>query len=138
MGEVFILRSEVFLQRTILKEWCGRPELNRHRPCGPTDFHTRYGFRRPILRETAQDGFGVWTIPSPWPVGFRCCPSSLYTFPLPGLARDRHLKGFPEFEQFCILNFLKSTQCDLSPLRLPISPRPRITPVYLVNIKIRF
>ena len=41
----------------------------------------------------------VWTIPSPCPgpriasgasfdPEFRCCPSSLYTFPLPGLARD--------------------------------------------------
>lgn len=38
-----------------------------------------------------QAAFVVWTIPSPWPtvrVGGRCCPSSLYTFPLPGLARD--------------------------------------------------
>jgi len=32
--------------------------------------------------------FVVWTVPSPsaWPV--RCCPSSLYTFPSKGLARD--------------------------------------------------
>lgn len=42
------------------REWCGRPESNRHRPFGPTDFLTRYGFRRP-----ARGGFGVWTIPSP-------------------------------------------------------------------------
>ena len=46
-------------------KWCGRPGSNRHRPRGPTDFHTRYGFRRPILRGWAPDGFGVWTIPSP-------------------------------------------------------------------------
>jgi hypothetical protein len=31
-------------------KWCGRPDLNRHRPCGPTDFHARYGFRRPFPR----------------------------------------------------------------------------------------
>ena len=44
----------------------------------------------------------------------RCCPSSLYTFPfgmfLPGLARDCHFTGFPEFEQFCIAGFPASTQ----------------------------
>ena len=28
------------------RTWCGRPDLNRHRPWGPTDFHTIYGFRR--------------------------------------------------------------------------------------------
>ena len=58
----------------------------------------------------ARERFGVWTIPSPWPCGFRCCPSSLYTFPLPGLARDCHLTGSPEFGQFCILGFPESTQ----------------------------
>ena len=41
-----------------------------------------------------------------------------------GLARDRHLTGFPEFEQFCIAGFPASTQSGLSPLRLPIPPRP--------------
>ena len=51
----------------------------------------------------------VWTIPSPSQKCFRCCPSSLYTFPLPGLARDCHAKGFPEFEQFCIQSFPQST-----------------------------
>ncbi len=44
----------------------------------------------------------------------RCCPSSLYTFPSGvirrSLARDRHLTGFPEFEQFCIAGFPASTQ----------------------------
>ena len=56
---------------------------------------------------------------------FRCCPSSLYTFPAgrslrPGLARDCHLKGSPEFGQFCIAGFPVSTQVVASsPLRLP-------------------
>ena len=93
--------------------WCGRRDLNPHGPCGPTDFLTRYGFRRPCILAA---GFGVWTIPSPCPdlaPGVRCCPSSLYTFPAcfgPGLARDRHVTGFPEFEQFCIAGFPASTQ----------------------------
>ena len=56
--------------------------------------------------------FVVWTIPSPCPAdaGGRCCPSSLYTFPFPGLARDCHLTGFPEFEQFYCAGFPASTQ----------------------------
>jgi hypothetical protein len=36
------------------------------------------------------------------------------------LARDRHLKGFPEFEQFCISGFPREhSSFGLSPLRLP-------------------
>jgi hypothetical protein len=53
--------------------------------------------------------------PGVFPV-FRCCPSSLYTFlnqsffSGQGLARDRHITGFPEFEQFYIAGFPASTQ----------------------------
>jgi hypothetical protein len=36
-----------------------------------------------------------------------------------GLARDRHLTGFPEFEQFYTARFRVGTQFGLSPLRLP-------------------
>lgn len=35
------------------------------------------------------------------------------------LARDRHLTGFPEFEQFYTARFRAGTQFGLSPLRLP-------------------
>ena len=60
----------------------------------------------------------VWGLDYPFTVpdltpALRCCPSSLYTFPAvfgPGLARDRHVTGFPEFEQFCIAGFPASTQ----------------------------
>jgi hypothetical protein len=34
-------------------------------------------------------------------------------------------QGFPEFGQFCIQGFPWSTQVVSSPLRLPVSPRPR-------------
>ena len=96
-----------------LRAWCGRPELNRHGQ-SPTDFLTNYGFhrRQPQLKQLP---FVVWTIPSPC-LGsrFRCCPSSLYTFPRRhgerGLARDCHVKGFPEFEQFCCASFPTRTQ----------------------------
>ena len=27
-----------------VRDWCGRPESNRHRPCGPTDFRTPTAF----------------------------------------------------------------------------------------------
>jgi hypothetical protein len=41
-------------------------------------------------------------------------PSSLYTFPSEeppkGLARDRHVTGFPEFEQFYAAGFPAGTQ----------------------------
>ena len=62
---------------------------------------------------------------SPARPGGRCCPSSLYTFPVgsgfrPGLARDCHLTGFPEFGQFCTAGFPAGTQVvRSSPLRLP-------------------
>jgi hypothetical protein len=40
-------------------------------------------------------------------------PSSLYTFPSPGLARDCHLTGFPEFGRFYSSGFPKSTQIQV-------------------------
>ena len=62
--------------------------------------------------------------------GVRCCPSSLYTFPAgrlrPGLARDRHVTGFPEFGQFCIAGFPVSTQVFLKSAASAIPPRPRV------------
>jgi hypothetical protein len=69
----------------------------------PTDFHTSYGFRRRL------PAFVVWTIPSPWQVALGA--ARLVSTPsLAGLVRDCHVKGFPEFEQFCILGFPKGTQ----------------------------
>ena len=99
--------------------WCGRGDSNPHRPFGPTDFLTSYGFRRRPL--------GVCGLDYP----FTCSESPLGAArlvstpsPFRGLARDCHVTGFPEFEQFCIRGFPRSTQVRLSPLRLPISPRP--------------
>ena len=68
------------------RRWCGRPDSNRHRPSGPTDFRTRYGFRRPCRAK--RQGLGSGLSLHHGRHGCRCCPSSLYTFPLPGLARD--------------------------------------------------
>jgi len=87
--------------------------LEPSRALRSTDFRTVHGFRRPGKRKS-RPRFAVWTIPSPCPrkKGVRCCPSSLYTFPEagPGLARDCHFTGFPEFGQFCIAGFPASTQ----------------------------
>ena len=85
--------------------WCGRPGSNRQ-GLTPDGFSYHFGFHRRLK------AFVVWTIPSPCfgePKG-RCCPSSLYTFPRGGLARDRHFTGFPEFEQFCTGGFPLGTQ----------------------------
>ena len=74
-------------------------------------FSCHFGFRRrPRLTRT----FVVWTIPSPWPpcIGFRRRPSSLYTFPLRGLARDwlgSKPVAFPEFGRFCTAGFPAGT-----------------------------
>jgi len=105
---------------------CGRGESN---PQGPKPGGFSYLLRLSPPPPGMPARFGVWTIPSPCPEvssGVRCCPSSLYTFPelAPGLARDSHLTGFPEFGQFYFASFLASTQVGLSPLRLPVPPRP--------------
>src|SRR5213593_1789455 len=110
------------------KRQCGRRDSNPHERLSSTDFLTGYGFRRP----GALAGFAVWTIPSPCPAepGLGAAPSSLYTFPAgtlrPGLARDRHVTGFPEFGQFCIAGFPASTQVSLKSAASAIPPRPRV------------
>jgi len=41
---------------------------------------------------------------------FRCCPSSLYTFPLAGAWLGIASEGFPDFEQFYAQGFPQGTQ----------------------------
>jgi hypothetical protein len=120
------------------RRWCGRGDSNPHRPCGPTDFLTSYGFRRPRLPREAE-GASLWSGLSlhraPIEPEVRCCPSSLYTFPSELAALRAWLgiasQGFPEFGQFCIRSFPRSTQVASSPLRLPVSPRPRDGSFYI-------
>ena len=85
------------------------------RPNGFSD-HLRLSPRRAGARKAPRSVCGLdypFTLPRMAP-GLRCCPSSLYTFPngrvRPGLARDCHFTGSPEFEQFCIAGFPASTQ----------------------------
>ena len=106
--------------------WCGRPESNRHRSFDPTDFLTSYDFRRRPIRT-----FVVWTIPSPCPGAprVRCCPSSLYTFlKLYALRLGSGLpvERFPRIWAVLHRAFPREHSIvGLSPLRLPVSPRPQ-------------
>ena len=65
----------------------------------------------------------TFTIPH---MRFRCCPSSLYTFPecfraWLGIA----ISGFPDFEQFYAAGFPMGTQAFFKSAASAISPRPR-------------
>ena len=103
------------------KRWCGRRELNPHRPCGPTDFLTNCGFRRPRPRAIGAKA-GLWSglslhrapargrglgaarlVSTP---SRRKFPSRLGSgLPSPACA------GSPEFGQFCIAGSLKRGWC---------------------------
>ena len=114
--EIDIMRGigvAAFTDGAALKRfWCGRPDLNRHRSFDPTDFLTTSAFA------AAHRAFVVWTIPSPWRFRVRCCPSSLYTFPFPGLARDCRLQVSPNLSSSASAVSHRALN-RLSPLRLP-------------------
>src|SRR5437016_3884561 len=109
--------------------WCGRRDLNPHRPCGPTDFLTATAFAAP--QRGACRRFVVWTIPSPFPRNSRGAGAArLVSTPsrrsYPGLARDCHFEGSPTLSSSASPVSQASTQfLELSPVRLPIPPRPR-------------
>ena len=104
--------------------WCGRWESNPH-GLKPNEFSY-------LLRLSPPPNMGDCGLDYPFTMlrlGRRVGAARLVSTPSSvlsrrGLARDRHLTGFPEFEQFCIVSFPASTQSGLSPLRLPIPPRP--------------
>ncbi len=92
--------------------WVGADDRNRTgMGLHPTDFRTTSAFA------AAQ---GVRGLDYPFAVlrwSRRVGAARLVSTPSPnlplkagGLARDRHFTGFPEFEQFCILSFPRSTQ----------------------------
>ena len=57
-------------------------------------------------------------------IHFRCCPSSLYTFPK-GLGSGLPFERFPRLWAVLRRGFPRAHSNFLSPLRLPISPRPQ-------------
>src|SRR5437870_4638026 len=113
----------------------GNGKLVRAEGLEPSRTLRSNGFSYPATAFAAAHRFrnGVWGLDYPFTVpglvpGVRCCPSSLYTFPASfsrawlGIAISQ---GSPNFEQFCIAGFPASTQVSrLSPMRLPIPPRP--------------
>ena len=110
--------------RASTSAWCGRPDSNRHRPFGPTDFRTRYGFRR------RRSAFVVWTIPSPWRVR-ALGAARLVSTPSAGHVGPGLGSGLPVGE---VSPNLGSSAAPVSrgalncssPLRLPVSPRPHL------------
>jgi len=103
------------LSRSLGGKWCGRGDLNPHGQ-SPTDFLTSYGFRRHDAGPKAVGAlFVVWTIPSPCRPEGGLGAARLVSTPSclgkeAGLARDRHAKGFPEFEQFYVARFRARTR----------------------------
>jgi hypothetical protein len=103
--------------------WCGRWESNPH-GLKPNGFSYHFGFHRHPFG-CLWSGLSLHHASANRRVG----AARLVSTPSPvlsrrSLARDRHFTGFPEFEQFYIAHFHASTQFCLSPLRLPIPPRP--------------
>jgi hypothetical protein len=101
--------------------WCGRPDLNRHSAFAPRDFRTCYGFRRPSLpRCCAKSGLGSGLYLH------RCARSPPFgRRAWLGIACHR----FPRVWAVLHRGFPREHSKTSSPLRLPVSPRPR-TPIY--------
>ncbi len=84
--------------------WCGRPGLEPAQAFRPYGFSYHFGFRRPA------PACGVRGLDYPFTMARSSAlgAARLVSTPSPGirgLARDCHLTGFPEFEQFCIPGF---------------------------------
>ena len=105
-------------------QWCGRPDSNRHELFSPTDFRTTSAFAASRWHVTLP---GIRGLDYPFTVAFAVGAARLVSTP----SRRRAwlgiaIAGFPEFEQFCVAGFPARTQAfRLSPMRLPIPPRPR-------------
>ena len=69
-----------------------------------------YGFSYPL--RLSPPPFGVWSLDYPFTVAIALGAARLVSTPSPGwgLARDRQLKGFPEFGQFYVAGFPARTQ----------------------------
>ena len=115
--------------------WCGRRDSNPHGLSAQRIFLPATAFAAPAGTSCRR----VCGLDYPFTVSgrcrrVRCCPSSLYTFPAPsfglGLGSGLPFEGFPEFGQFCIRRFPGGALNRLSPLRLPVPPRPRDLHLY--------
>lgn len=85
-------------------EWCGRPGSNRHGQ-SPTDFRTTSTFAAAHRRSWS--GLSLRHSPKALDAARLVSTPSR---PETGLARDRHLTGFPDFERFYVRDFPRRTQ----------------------------
>jgi hypothetical protein len=106
------------LRRAVPQKWCGRSDLNRHRPCGPTDFRTPSAF-------AAAQGGRSWSglslhhgVAALGAARLVSTPSRLRAWL--GITSE----GFPEFEQFYSGDFPPGTQ-SLKSGASTIPPRPQ-------------
>ena len=87
----------LFFLLVLLWRWCGRGESN---PQGLTPDGFSYQLR------LSPPPCGVCGLDYPFTLANALGAARLVSTPsLAGLVRDCHVKGFPEFEQFCILGF---------------------------------
>ncbi len=112
----------------------GNGKLVRAEGLEPSRTLRSNGFSYPTTAFAAAHRFrhGVWGLDYPFTVpgfapGVRCCPSSLYTFPAVsgrawlGIAM---LQGSPNLSSSASPISRRALKFRLSPMRLPIPPRP--------------
>ena len=93
------------------ENWCGRRESNPHG-------HTPNGFSYQL--RLSPPSLDVCGLDYPFTIAFAVGAARLVSTPsLSGLARDCHVRGFPEFGQFCVSGFPREHSTSSSPLRLP-------------------
>ena len=96
----------------------------------PADFHAVYGFRRPDSKASASGlRSGLSLHPPPEDPELRCCPSSLYTFPVgvsSGLGSGLPFKVSPNLSSSTSPVSQASTQVFLKSAAYAIPPRPRV------------
>lgn len=120
--------------------WCGRPDLNRHSSFEPRDFHTTSAFAALPGRVRAFGSFVVWTIPSPSRVRALGAARLVSTPSRRSFDRSAWLGiacyRFPRIWAVLHLRFPGGHSICSSPLRLPISPRPRTDSLYSGSVSV--
>jgi hypothetical protein len=117
--------------------WCGRRDLNPHGACAPTDFLTLRGFRRPAgnrVQETLRQVCGLdytFTMTVRFGAVRPAGAARLVSTPSPpefsvgawlGIAISQ---GSPNLSSSASPVSRRALKLRLSPMRLPIPPRPR-------------
>ena len=105
IGRALVLRAVgARLENRVHSGWCGRPGSNRHGQ-SPTDFRTTSTFA--AARRRSWSGLSLRHSPKALDAARLVSTPSR---PKAGLARDRHLTGFPDFERFYVRDFPRRTQ----------------------------